>query len=216
MRTVLDIYREYRLMPILQEHQLRVAAVSKLLSAHIKTPHDAKSVLLACLFHDMGNIIKSDLGHFPESVKPEGRKYWEKVKKEYIEKYGTNEHAATIAVVQELKLSERVTALIDGIEFRNIEAIQRGADLEQKLCEYADMRAGPHGVLSIAERTEDGKKRHTGRGNIFDTDRYVHQSNALKNLEADIFSMTDITPRDISDTSIQGIMKKLRAFPVLI
>ena len=41
-------------MPGLQLHQLRVAAVGKLICEHLKKPVRTKDVVVACLFHDMG------------------------------------------------------------------------------------------------------------------------------------------------------------------
>src|SRR3954452_25294278 len=94
MKKVSEIYSEYKIMPALQQHQLRVAAVAAMICDSLPGT-DKETVVIACLFHDMGNIIKSDLSYFPEFVQPEGLEYWEKVKQEYIQKYGSDENAAT-------------------------------------------------------------------------------------------------------------------------
>ena len=83
-------------MPNLQEHMLRVAAVASLVCDNFNEPLPKDDIITACLLHDMGNIIKSDLQYFPEFIKPEGLDYWQKVKDEYIEKYSRDEHKATI------------------------------------------------------------------------------------------------------------------------
>ena len=82
MRIPREVYSEYKIMPTLQLHQLRVAAVARLVCDHLTHPINTRDVILACLFHDMGNIIKSNLNHFPEFCEPEGTAYWEKVKAE--------------------------------------------------------------------------------------------------------------------------------------
>ena len=82
MRTPREIYAEFKIMPNLQLHQLRVAAVGKLISEHFTVPVNVRDVVLACLFHDMGNILKFDLTQFPEFREPQGILYWEEVKKE--------------------------------------------------------------------------------------------------------------------------------------
>ena len=87
MRTVQQIYNEYRLMPTLQLHQLRVAGVAKIIADSFNGEIDKESIVLACLFHDMGNIIKFDLKNFPEYNQPEGIEYWQKVQSEFLEKY---------------------------------------------------------------------------------------------------------------------------------
>src|SRR5207247_1161476 len=133
----------------LQLHQLRVAAVGKLLSAHVKKEVATNEVITTCLFHDMGNIIKSDLSLFPQFREPHGKEHWEGVKKKFISKYGNNAHRANVAIAKELKLPEPVVALIDGIGFSKLATILEAHMFEIKICEYADTRVGPHGVLSV-------------------------------------------------------------------
>ncbi len=70
MKTVQQIYNDYNILPLLQLHQLRVAGVAKLITESITIPVDAQAVVLACLFHDMGNIIKADFTYFPEALQP--------------------------------------------------------------------------------------------------------------------------------------------------
>jgi putative nucleotidyltransferase with HDIG domain len=72
-------------MPTLQQHTLRVAIVAVKICDSLPNA-DKEIVVIACLFHDMGNIIKSGLPYFPEFIQPEGSAYWEKVKQEYIQK----------------------------------------------------------------------------------------------------------------------------------
>ena len=123
MKTAQEIYEQYKIMPSLQLHQLRVAAVGTLLSSSAKKPVDGHNVILACLFHDMGNIIKSDLKYFPDFCEPEGVAYWEHVKQGYVEKYGSDHHAATVAIVREVGLPPRAVELIEGVGYSKLEAI---------------------------------------------------------------------------------------------
>ena len=81
MRDVQEIYDAYRIMPSLQLHQLRVGAAGKLIAEHFSDSLDERSVVLACLFHDMGNIIKSDLVTFPDFVEPGGVRLLEAYKR---------------------------------------------------------------------------------------------------------------------------------------
>ena len=100
MNTPREIYAQYKIMPSLQLHQLRMAAVAKLTFCNCKKLVNERDVILACLFHDMGNILKFDLTKFPEFTQPEGIEYWESVKDEYRKKYGTDQHVATEAVAR--------------------------------------------------------------------------------------------------------------------
>ena len=87
MRTITDIYTEYRIPPALQLHQFRVTGVALQIIGSIDVAVDADSIIVACLLHDMGNIIKFNLDYFPEFLEPEGLEYWQYVQNEFIEKY---------------------------------------------------------------------------------------------------------------------------------
>ena len=160
MKTAQEIYTEYKIMPSLQLHQLRVASVARLVCDNLKIPIDADNVILACLFHDMGNIIKSDIAYFPEFTKPEGTEYWERMKTEFVETYGTDHHIATASIAKKIGLPARAIELIDGIGYSKMSAIVSSSDLEQKIAEYADTRVGPQGVLSLKKRLAEGRARY--------------------------------------------------------
>ena len=66
MKNITDIYEKYKIMPLLAMHQIRVAAVAMMICDSLSVPIDKDSVIKACLLHDIGNIIKFDLNHFPE------------------------------------------------------------------------------------------------------------------------------------------------------
>lgn len=209
MQKVIDIYEKYRIMPTLQQHQLRVAAVAAMICDSL--PEVEKEVVVtACLFHDMGNIIKFDLSYFPEFLEPEGLEYWENVKQEYIKKYGPDEHIATKQIAYEIELPESAMNCLDAIGFSKL--IERVDDpsLEKKICCYADQRVGPHGVLSIHERLEDGRKRYAGRTDkIIASEKFETLATALEKVEKQIFKNSSIKPDDITDGSIQSYIDAL-------
>ncbi|HVM73982.1 MAG TPA: HD domain-containing protein [Candidatus Paceibacterota bacterium] len=92
MRTVEQIYEHYRLPNGLRLHQLRVASVAKMICGSFAGVLDIEDIVRACLFHDMGNILKMDTDKFVGSLwGPEPKAYWERVKEEYIKKYGPSE-----------------------------------------------------------------------------------------------------------------------------
>ncbi|MDB5259600.1 MAG: hypothetical protein JWO73_808 [Candidatus Taylorbacteria bacterium] len=203
MKPIREIYSEYRLMPNLQTHQLRVAAVAKQICESIDGFTETHEVVLACLLHDMGNIIKFDLTHFPEFVQPEGIEYWQKIKDEFILKYGSDEHAATERIAREVGASEKTLVFVDNVGFRKLLETESGNSLGQKICAYADMRVGPKGVLSIAERTADLRKRYEGRvRNAMSPEALERHYAALGNIERQIFLVSNMRPEDISDDSV--------------
>lgn len=211
MKLITDIYTDYNIMPTLQEHQLRVASVAKILCEHSTVPVHTQSVIKACLLHDMGNIIKFDLNYYPEFLKPKGIEFWQGIKDVYITKYGQNEHLATKSICHELGLSDTEIEYVDAIGFSHVPQTLVSDSLEKKICCYADQRVGPHGVLSIEDRIIDGTKRYEGRK---DKELFMQQTRkigeALKKLEQEIFSASTLTPDAITNERVAPLISVLQ------
>ncbi len=203
---------------MLQLHQLRVAAVAKMVCESYEKSLDSKSIILACLFHDMGNIIKSDLKYFPDSTEPEGLSHWELVKREFVKKYSSDHHTATAKIAKEIGLPERVIKLLSNIGYSNIGRIVSGDDLEQKIAEYADTRVGPHGVLSLRGRLAEGKARYQDtrmKRPYYETDEgFEKLAEAAHELERQVFKNATIAPEDITEAAIAPDIETLREYVV--
>src|SRR3989338_158033 len=219
MRTPQEIYTAYKIMPSLQLHQLRVAALGKLICDNFTQPINERDVVLECLFHDMGNIVKSNLSYFSDFTEPEGVEYWERIKAEFIAKYGAEQHTVNAAIAHEIGLSEPIIEIMNKTGFSRLPQIVESPSLELKVCQYADTRVGPRGVLPLSERIEEGRKRYVvraqkenlpDRGHIFET-----AVSAAKELEGQLFAHTKIKPEDINDTSVAPVIEELRAYPVV-
>ena len=197
-------------------HQLRVAAVGKLVCDNFREPVHERDVVLACLFHDTGNIIKSDLATFPEFLEPEGYAHWQEEKDNFVRKYGTDEHAATIAIARELALPQEVLAYIDGIGFSALHATRDSLSYEQKICEYADLRVGPYGILSLDERIAEAGVRYRGRHKDMpaNEDAFSALARSAHEIESQIFSRTNIGPTDITDASAAPVIEELWDYPI--
>ncbi len=211
--TIQQAYDKYKIMPTLQLHQLRVAAVGLILCDSIPGFKDTKDVLTTCLLHDMGNIIKFDLNYFPEFLKPEGLQYWQKVKDEFIQKYGSDEHYATQRIINELVDSEKIKEYVDKVGFSKLQETCKDTSLVKKICAYSDMRVSPHGVVSIEERVSDGRKRYEGRKDkTIGSDKYEILADALKEVEKQIFETVTIKPEDITNDLVNEKIEELRSF----
>lgn len=213
-KKITDIYTEYKIMPNLQEHMFRVAAVASLICDNFNEPLSKEDIILACLFHDMGNIIKSQLDYFPEFNKPEGIEYWQSIKKEYIKKYGEDEHKATIQIMKEFNLPDNIIYMVDQIDFLQI-CIQRdGDDINTKIVIYADGRVDPHGVVSYDERMEEGEKRYKNAKRTFSDEERRKMIACGKDIEKQIFSKCKIRPEDVNNETIKPVISSLKDFMV--
>ena len=76
-KNILEIYKEHNVMPNLQEHMLRVAAVASLICDNCTEKLNKEDIITACLLHDIGNIVQFQLSYFPEFNKPQGIEYWQ-------------------------------------------------------------------------------------------------------------------------------------------
>lgn len=218
MKTPREIYAAYKTMPPLQLHQLRVAAVGKLICDNSTKKVNERDVILACLFHDMGNILKFKLGQIPEFLEPEGLKYWKSIQSDYRTKYGDDEHIASEIIAREIGLSVNVISCITAIKFSVAETTKAAGTFEQKICEYSDSRVGPHGVVSLTERLEEGRKRYLADGRksslASPQDMFDVLARAERDIEKQIFAEAKIKPEDVSDASVAPLIEELWEYPV--
>ena len=215
--TVRQIYRKYRIFAGLQLHQLRVAAVAKYICDRCKNPIDIKSVIAACLFHDMGNIIKADL-RMPELLEPEGIEYWRKVKEDFHGRYGDDEHDATEKIMREIGMPEDPITLVNDMGFSQLRAIIDSENLKLHILQYADMRVGPFGILPLEERLREGRARYKARvGSIHpyaNDARFENFLGEAKELEKLLTQHADFKSDDITDMSMAPIIEELWDYSV--
>ncbi len=58
-------------MPNIAVHMYKVAAVADIINDHFKPLIDKKTIIDACLLHDIGKIVDIDSNKFPEFVEPD-------------------------------------------------------------------------------------------------------------------------------------------------
>lgn len=208
--NILDIYKNYKIMPNLQLHQLRVASVAWQICDSLFIEIDTESIIIACLLHDMGNIIKFDLNHFPEYNKPEGLDYWQKVKNEYITKYGHDEHIASVKIAEELNLPKKVLNLIRKIDPHIISEIRDSDDLVEKICNYADQRVTPFEIVSVIERNNEAMERYKNHPHSFSEEHSNFFLNNMNDIENQIFSNSKIKSENINNKSILVYLENLK------
>lgn len=218
---ITEIYQRYKIMPQLQEHQLRVAAVAKIICDHLRAKVETDTIITACLLHDMANIIKFDLSPevtaklVPQVLKDGQLEYWQGVQQEFIQKYGLDEHKASIEIAKELGLNGQVLKCIENIDFAKALENVQNEELEPKICDYADLRVGPKGILSIKERLEEGRERYKDRTEKWiAAEKWGELNHACLTVERQIFALASIRPEDITDESVKLVIEELKAYKI--
>lgn len=213
-KKISDIYAEYKIMPNLQMHMYRVAAVASIICDNCSEPLNKEEIITACLLHDMGNIIKSDFEFLPELLKPEGPAYWQKVKDEYIAKYGNDEHNANVGITKELSSSQNVAYLVDQVRFSLMCVHRDATDMNVKIVRCADGRANPYGIVSYEERMNEAKERYKDRAHLFPIDGREEIIACGKDIEKQVFAKCKIKPEDINDETVAPVIEQLKDFVI--
>lgn len=209
MKKITEIYRDYKIMPNLAMHQMRAASVAWQICDSLDIEIDRDSIIKACIIHDMGNVIKFNLSHFPQFCEPEGMEYWQNVKCDYILKYGNSEHIASALIAKELGMSDRIIELINCIDSASVEIIAMEDDFQKKICMYSDNRVAPYGIVSAQERSLEAKERYKDHPRAFDDEKREFFMGNINLMEKQIFSHTKIKPEDINDSSVKIYLEKI-------
>jgi len=206
--NILDIYNKYHLPENLQMHMLRVAACSNLIIDNWTGQEiDKEAIIRVCLLHDMGNIVK-----IPEDFSKEEE--FIKIRKKYIEQYGTNDHEINLEIGKQEGLIEKEIMILDGKRSRKNEETLKSNSYERKICAYCDQRVSPNGVVSIKERLEDAKVRYKDKplsvwSNKEKADYLIECSLGI---EKQIMEYCTIMPEDINDVAIEKYIEELREY----
>lgn len=206
MRTINQIYEQYQIMPQLVTHMLRVAGVGKLITDSWEDRELAGKSVKACLLHDLGNIAKFDLQNPMMNI--DNLPYWQEVQKEVWDKYGREAHAATYAMLEELKLGEYVEYLKAEAKLYETEdpsGLWQTTPRPAMVVLYADLRVIPSGVVGMEERISDLEKRY-GEGRA--------EARWGKQLEEYMQTLTSINVREICESAVTPLFTELLGYNV--
>jgi len=154
-----DLYKKYQIPPNLARHQLEVAAVGEWVTEHWNGPAlDKEALQQVLLLHDMGNIVKFKKPFLGEMA--DNAAYWVKVQKEFQEKYGTNAHDATEAILIEIGVSKKVLRIISEMGTIAMGSAKGEKSWEARIADFADTCVSPEGIVGFEKRVEDLIKRY--------------------------------------------------------
>jgi hypothetical protein len=163
--TYYELYEQYEVPPNLRDHLLTVTKVAMWVLDHWtgEAPVERAELLHTCMLHDIANIAKFTLDD-PTKLQDqrilENLDFWRESQARFITKYGSDDHAATDTILDEVGVGDRIRSAIQDKSFINIIRNAAGADWLTKLVSYADFRVNPDGLVSLAERAEYIAKRY--------------------------------------------------------
>lgn len=202
---VQQLYEQLQIPPNLQEHQLRVGALLKILCQNWQgEPLDSQSITLAGLFHDAANILKFDFSK-PALLGSEVKNlnHWRQVQTTIRQQYGDNIHLATLAMCREIYLSAEALRIIKDLEWDRTESVLKIHDWPVALAIYADMRVGPFGILSYQDRIFD---LHTRKP----LSNYQELLDLALQLETQLQTKISITITTVTDLDLEKHFSSLR------
>ena len=206
--NIIEIYKKYHLPENLQMHMLRVAACSNLIIDNWTGKEiDKKSIIRVSLLHDMGNMVK-----IPEDFSKDGE--FLNIRKEYFNKYGTNDHEINLEIGKQEGLTEKEIMILDGKRSRKNEETLKSDSYEIKICAYCDQRVAPDGVVGIKERLEDAKVRYKNKPlSVWSNEeKSNHLIECSLGIEKQIMEYCKLNPEDINDNSIKTYIEKLKEY----
>ena len=205
--TIKEIYTKYKIHPNLQEHMLRVAGLARNIIDNWKgAPPNKQVVLHACFFHDAAKLIK--FKYFKED-----EEHWKQVQQEMIEKYGDEDHEATIKICEEVGVSPQAINLLGNKNVRpyidRVRKIASSDDFGLKIVQYCDARTAPDGLTSLDDRYKELMQRDSSKK--MDDDAQASM-NLLYEIEKQIQANTQLDLQGITRENIMAVAKELESY----
>lgn len=211
-----DIYKKYNVPLNLQRHMLLVSALADYIIGDGDI-FDKKSVVSALLLHDIANLIKFNLNLGINLFDKQERDLnkWVRVQNNMTNRYGSDERVATLLILDELKISDRINRLIKLINTDNLTCVLNEDDYESKICVYCDFRAGQSGYISIERRFEEIIKRYDGRAGFIGKDKVIRKRDNIIQLENQIENKFGLFLNKLNLVKIEKIQIGLNNFEIL-
>lgn len=214
-----SIYKQYQIMPNLQMHMLRAAAVGNIIFDKWidKAMLNIDTIVTTLLLHDMGNIIKFELDRFPNFLGKEQKRldHWKKIQQSYFEKYGYDEHSATFLIAKEIGIPHYIQEVLENMGSTHLSKVVQDSDYNCKISLYADMRVAPQGVVSVNKRFDDLLQRYKGRNHpVANKDKTGKNRQFCLEVEQQLQKRVDLDLNSITDRMIEPYIEQVRNYTV--
>ncbi len=211
-----EIYAKYQIPEILQNHMYKVAAVGRLIVESLKPQIDLDIDIVTkeLLLHDMGNILKIPVKGNSLFTEQEQLSL-AKVQEEFLEKFGKEEHVATLTIAKEVGVPEKVIHILENTGSSKLYLTVESEDWYLKVCSYADFRVSPKRIVSIVERFDEIIQRYAGREHVLaDIEKTEKKKQLALMLEKQIQDKAKDNVAEIDDSSILEIVKELKDYEI--
>jgi len=191
---------------------LRVASLGSLICDRIaSTTLHEELVVKTLLLHDMGNILKFDFSRIDlfEEADRENLKAYKIAQQKFRKQYGLNPDEATLKIINEVTHNQSIVNLCRDSHWENLGQVLKTDNWEAKIACYADMRVGPFGLLTLAERIQDLKKRRPEESSTLD--RLLRQGLAV---EKELDNITELKLNELSDNEVKQRMMELNMLEI--
>lgn len=212
---IAEIYKIYCVPKNLQRHMLLVASLGKYILKSSKQIDD-KPVVKSLLLHDIANLIKFDLdkGVHLFDKKEQDATFWKKIQVDMIEKYGKDEHIATLQIANDVGVADDTVHLIKAINSDNILKILKTNDFKVKVSVYCDFRANQDQYVTLRERFDDIIKRYSGRAGFMGTEKAIQKRDNCVQLEKQIEEKFDISLQNLNYLELYDIYKTFQEYDI--
>lgn len=121
---------------------------------------DDKAIIQACLLHDIAKPMNFDPAKQAQFGMSEADiEKLEKLQKEMRNKYGEEEHKATVSILKDVGCSAEAVELVDNLEWKYTSRLLKEERIESLIPIYCDMRVAPKGILPLLDRMEELRRR---------------------------------------------------------
>jgi len=152
--NIKEVYDKYQTPQNLQEHMLRVGATATILTDNwIGKKIDKPAIIIAALLHDIAKPITFDIAKQAQfGMSPTDIANLIQLQKMVKKRFGTDEHIATMVIINELGCNATTIEIIDTFEWIFIPQHLNDNNIEPLIAIYCDLRIGWHRILSLSER----------------------------------------------------------------
>jgi hypothetical protein len=161
--NVRQVYEKFSTPKNLQEHMLRVAALSKIiLNNWVGQKVDKIAIVQTCALHDMAKPIIFDISKQAQyGMPPEDIANLEKLQTFLKSRYGVTEEKAVLEMCKDVGMGKEAARIIENLErqWKSIPRLIKADDINSLVPTYCDMRIGPRGMLPLRARLDDLNNR---------------------------------------------------------